>query len=288
MSSTEALARTAARAARGLEELEVQGPVRPPPADPDRLDRPDGPGGPDRARAERAPMPGDAPPAVRFRLDPKIPWDELSPRGPYARVGRPLLDLVLLALSLPLALALGAPIALANAILFRSPRKVFFTQPRVGHRGRVFRIVKFRTMAEAPEGSGGSWSSWAAGRDRLRVTRFGRFLRNTHLDELPQLLNVLRGEMRFIGPRPEMVEVEAWAEREVPGFGERLAIRPGITGYAQITQGYTSRDAGAYALKLEHNRRYLRRMGLAADLAILARTAVWILRGRGWRWNQKG
>ena len=120
---------------------------------------------------------------------------------------------------------------------------------------------------------------------RRAASRLGRFLRSSHLDELPQLLNVLRGEMSFIGPRPEMVEVEEWACANVPGFLERMVIKPGITGLAQVTQGYTPRDVEAYRRKLAVNRAYLRRYGLRTDLAILARTAVWMLRGRGWKWN---
>ena len=215
-------------------------------------------------------------------LDERVDWDALEPRGGYADVVRPVLDELLLALVIVPALALGLPIAVANMIAFRSWRRVLFVQPRVGHRGRIFKLVKFRTMSE-PAGS--SFDSWSAG-DGARVTRLGRFLRSSHLDELPQLLNVLRGEMSFIGPRPEMVEVEEWACANVPGFLERMAIKPGITGLAQVTQGYTPRDVEAYRRKLAVNRAYLRRYGLRTDLAILVRTAVWMARGRGWKWNR--
>ena len=121
--------------------------------------------------------------------------------------------------------------------------------------------------------------------DQLRVTRFGRFLRNTHLDELPQLVNVLRGDMSMIGPRPEMVEIERWASSEVEQFSRRLAIKPGITGLAQVTQGYTGRDRAAYARKLEINDHYRERMSFSFDVKILAMTAIWMLRGRGWDWK---
>jgi lipopolysaccharide/colanic/teichoic acid biosynthesis glycosyltransferase len=105
------------------------------------------------------------------------------------------------------------------------------------------------------------------------------------LDELPQLYNVLRGEMSFIGPRPEMVEVEAWASDQIPGFTERLAIKPGITGLAQVTQGYTPRDVDAYRRKLAINREYLATLSMSRDLGIVVRTALWMLRGRGWKWR---
>jgi lipopolysaccharide/colanic/teichoic acid biosynthesis glycosyltransferase len=154
-------------------------------------------GAPDRPRedATAAPDPGSAAApaapkecAPQFRTD----WQTLAPRGFYARRGQRLLSLACVAAGLPAALAVGVPIALANMFLFGDPRKVFFLQPRVGHRGRVFHILKFRTMSE-PRRS--SFESWSAGEDPTRVTRFGRFLRNAHLDELPQVFNILRGEM---------------------------------------------------------------------------------------------
>lgn len=225
--------------------------------------------------------PGDGAPSRHDVLDEAVDWERLTPRGAWYTLGRPVLDELLLALCLPFALVLGLAVALASAVAFGSWRDVLFIQPRVGQRGRVFRLVKFRTMREA---HGSAFESWAAG-DPARVTPYGRFLRSTHLDELPQFLNILRGEMSFIGPRPEMVEVEEWANANVPGFVERLAIKPGITGLAQVTQGYTPRDVAAYRRKLEINRRYLARLSLAADLAILGRTVLWMVRGRGWKWR---
>ncbi len=199
-------------------------------------------------------------------------WERLTPRGIYARVLRePFLFAVTLAL-VPVALAFALPIALVNLFVQGSPRRVFFAQARVGWRGRPFTLYKFRTMRDRP------------GDDHARVTRFGRLLRNTHLDELPQLWNVLIGDMTLIGPRPEMLATERWAARHCPGFGERLALRPGLTGLAQITQGYTDGgDATAYRAKLVLNRRYRQMLGWRLDCAILVRTALWMLRGRGWR-----
>ncbi len=216
------------------------------------------------------------------RFEEAVDWERLTPRGAWSSFGRPLLDELLLALTLPPALVLIALVAVANALAFGSLRRVFFIQPRVGHRGRIFRLIKFRTMSE-PTGS--IFEAWAGG-DVARVTRFGKFLRSTHLDELPQLFNVLRGEMGFIGPRPEMLEVEEWACANVPGFLERMAIKPGITGWAQITQGYTPKDVDAYARKLELNREYLARLSFTTDMGILARTFVWMVMGRGWRWKK--
>jgi lipopolysaccharide/colanic/teichoic acid biosynthesis glycosyltransferase len=213
---------------------------------------------------------------------PPIDWPALAPRHAYARVGRPLLDAALLCAVCVPALAITSVLAVANAIAFRDVRKVFFVQPRIGLRGRVFELVKFRTMKTAPQGN---FEAWIGG-DQARVTAFGRFLRNAHLDELPQLINVLRGEMSFIGPRPEMLEVEQWASEHVPNFVQRLAIKPGITGLAQVTQGYTGRDVAAYAKKLAINLAYIERMSLRFDLEILARTGLWMLRGKGWDWQK--
>ncbi len=212
----------------------------------------------------------------------RIHWELLEPRGSYARRVRPVLNAAVLLALLPPALVLSVAIALVNTIVFLDPRKVFYVQPRVGRRGRLFRLVKFRTMTEPRDSA---FRSWGQG-DKRRVTAFGRLLRNTHFDELPQLWNVLCGDMNMIGPRPEMLEVEEWACRHVPGFMERLAIRPGLTGRAQITQGYTGQDVDAYAEKLRINREYLRNLSLLADLDIVLRTAVWMLRGRGWSWNR--
>ncbi|NOT31870.1 MAG: sugar transferase [Planctomycetes bacterium] len=199
-------------------------------------------------------------------------WERLTPRGPYARGLRaPFLFAATLVL-VPPALCFALPVALVNLWVQRSARRVLFAQPRVGWRGRTFTLYKFRTMREQP------------GDDHARVTRFGRFLRNTHLDELPQLWNVLTGDMSLIGPRPEMLATELWAARHCPGFSERLALKPGLTGYAQITQGYTDGgDAAAYRVKRALNGRYRRALGWRLDSVILLRTALWMLRGRGWR-----
>ena len=199
-------------------------------------------------------------------------WDTWFPPGIYARLGHRLLDLFLLAATAPLTLPLLMLLGIVNAYANRNQGGALFHQDRVGWRGQVFSLVKFRTMAPAADGSA-----------KMRVTRFGRFLRNTHLDELPQIAHVLSGRMSFIGPRPEMLEIEAWAAEVVPAFSRRLAIRPGITGLAQITQGYTEREPKAYRDKLRINDSYLVRMSLHRDLWVLGRTFVWMLRARGWR-----
>jgi len=214
---------------------------------------------------------------------------EEGPPGPppvhglYERAGKRALDLLFLAAVAPLALVIAAPIALWNAVTFRDPRRVFFLQRRVGHGGRIFWIYKFRTMREARPSEQGAWS---IEKDVQRTTRFGRFLRNTHLDELPQLINIAKGDMHIVGPRPEMVEVHHWACTEVPGFAQRLATPPGLTGLAQVTQGYTVREAECYAQKLAIDLQYIARTSLRMDLQVLMRTVPWVLAGRGWSWQR--
>lgn len=232
------------------------------------------------ARPDRGSGPRSAPAASAEPID----WEALEPRSWYGRHGRRLLDLALLGAILPLAFVPAVLVALANWIQFGDPRRILFVQERVGWRGRTFSIYKFRTMREA---SAGAMDSWSNGEDRLRVTRLGRFLRSSHLDELPQLLNILLGDMRLIGPRPEMVEIEAWAAEHVPGFSRRLALRPGLTGLAQIVQGYAGRDVNAYRTKLELNDQYREQLSFRLDLVILCRTVLWILRGKGWDWKQQ-
>jgi lipopolysaccharide/colanic/teichoic acid biosynthesis glycosyltransferase len=210
-------------------------------------------------------------------------WSALEPRGFWARGGHWLLDGPLLAVALPLALLFGLPVALANWLAFGHPGKILYSQERIGLRGKRFTLYKFRTMRDCADGA---FHSWSNGQDQQRVTRLGRFLRNSHLDELPQLINVLRGEMRLIGPRPEMLEIECWAEREVPGFSARLAVRPGITGLAQVVQGYTGRDTAAYERKLELCLAYLADHSAGLDLRILCWTVRDVLGRRGWRWKE--
>jgi lipopolysaccharide/colanic/teichoic acid biosynthesis glycosyltransferase len=220
-------------------------------------------------------------PPRRAAARPQQDWSGLVRSSWYARNGRPLFNAALVLALLPLALVAGACVALLNLVAFGDPRKILYVQPRVGLRGKVFRIYKFRTMRE-PRAT--AHESWRDGEERARVTRLGRLLRNTHLDELPQLINVLIGDMNVIGPRPEMVEIEAWASEHVPGFARRLALKPGITGIAQITQGYTGHDVEAYAQKLAINLRYMKRLSLRLDLEICARTVIWMVRGKGWDW----
>jgi lipopolysaccharide/colanic/teichoic acid biosynthesis glycosyltransferase len=155
---------------------------------------------------------------------------------------------------------------------------VIFCQTRLGEGGRVFTLYKFRTMRVDAELSG---AVWAAEHDP-RVTPVGRFMRKTRLDELPQLWNVLRGDMSFVGPRPERPEFLAELEAEVPFWRRRHLVKPGLTGWAQVRRGYTA-DAAGTGDKLSYDLWYLRHRSLVVDLAICVKTLSTVLSGFGAR-----
>jgi lipopolysaccharide/colanic/teichoic acid biosynthesis glycosyltransferase len=159
-------------------------------------------------------------------------------------------------------------VAAAIAIEATSPGAALFVQWRVGRRGRLFRMYKLRTMVQDAERVTGP--VWARDRDP-RCTPVGRFLRDTHLDELPQLWNVLRGEMSLVGPRPERPIFVQDFNQTVPNYAARLEVRPGITGLAQVYRGYdhTLQDVRK---KVAYDLLYIRRMCLFLDLKILWKT----------------
>jgi lipopolysaccharide/colanic/teichoic acid biosynthesis glycosyltransferase len=169
-------------------------------------------------------------------------------------------------------LVASVPLLLILATILRSTSRgpVLYSQVRFGRSGKRFTLYKLRTMADGCEvGTGPVWSI----ADDPRATTFGRWLRATHLDELPQLWNVLRGEMSLIGPRPERPELAAKIERALPEFRDRLAVRPGLTGLAQMLQPADS-DIHTVRRKLAHDLRYLRQMGPGLDLRIAAATVL--------------
>jgi exopolysaccharide biosynthesis polyprenyl glycosylphosphotransferase len=184
---------------------------------------------------------------------------------PYARWVKRAFDLVVAAVALVVAAPLLPLIALA---VRRTPGPVIYRQTRVGAGGRRFRILKFRTMVDGAERPGEA--VWAQDADP-RTTPIGAFLRRTHLDELPQLVNVIRGEMSIVGPRPERPEFIAMLESSIPFWSRRLLIKPGLTGWAQVHCGYAS-DEKAANEKLAYDFWYLRHRNLAVDLAVCAST----------------
>lgn len=186
-----------------------------------------------------------------------------------------LLDVVVSAAAL--VLLAPAMILLAAAVKWESAGPAFYAQDRVGLSGRVFKMYKYRSMIVDAEADGPRWS---AGRVDSRITRVGAFLRRTHLDELPQLWNVLRGEMSLVGPRPERPCFVDELERLIPGYAERYRVKPGVTGLAQVHYRYDASIADVKR-KLRFDRLYIERMCLGLDLRILARTFTVVMTQRG-------
>lgn len=173
------------------------------------------------------------------------------------------------------ALALAAPVLLAAAavVAATSPGGAVYTQTRVGRNGRPFRIYKLRSMVADSEVHAGA--QWSQGEGDSRVTPVGRVLRRTHLDELPQLWNVVRGEMAFVGPRPERPEILAGLGPLIPGLDDRLAVRPGVTGLAQIQQPADT-TAETFRDKLEYDRLYIREASAGLDVRIAVGTVLYL------------
>lgn len=194
-------------------------------------------------------------------------------RRPYA-VGRRLFDLLLaFAISVPFLVALPL---LALLIKLDSAGSVYLIQRRVGESGREFDLLKLRTMTQDAEAGG---ARYATAGDK-RVTRVGRFLRATRLDEFPQLLNIIRGDMSFIGPRPERPEFVAELQAKIPHFRSRLLVKPGLTGWAQVNGGYAG-TISEITRKLEYDLYYIKKRSFRLDLQILGATFVTVVRRRG-------
>lgn len=186
-----------------------------------------------------------------------------------------LLDLVLLLFALPIFLLILIPVALA--IRLESPGPVFYRQVRCGRAGELFMIYKFRTMVANAEKDGKA--RWASKGDP-RITRVGQFLRKARLDELPQLFNVLRGEMSIIGPRPERPEFVEQLEDAIPFYRMRHLVKPGLTGWAQINYDYGNTVDDAL-VKLQYDFYYVRYWSIWLDLYILFRTVGVVLMLKG-------
>jgi len=221
---------------------------------------------------------------LRERLHGKIQLDGLRPSNflysegfrvqPFRQFSRQLVSLSTAAFGLLLFLPFFPFVALAVKLSSKGP--LFFRQPRVGMGGRVFDIVKFRTMFTDAESGGAKWAT----KDDPRVTKVGMFLRKTRIDEIPQLWNVLHGDMGLVGPRPERPEFVAWLTEELPFYYLRTLIRPGLTGWAQVRYGYGATLAETKE-KLEYDLYYIKHMSLGLDLLIMFETIKTILRRRG-------
>jgi exopolysaccharide biosynthesis polyprenyl glycosylphosphotransferase len=197
-----------------------------------------------------------------------LPDNDLWER-PYAVVRR-VIDLVLsIAISIPFLILLPL---VALLIRLDSKGPVFHVQRRVGQHGKGFDLLKLRTMQADAEAQG---AQLAVRRDP-RITRIGWLLRASRLDEVPQLLNIARGEMSFIGPRPERPEFIRQLEEEIPRFSARLLVKPGLTGWAQVRGGYASTTA-EMTRKLEYDLYYIKNRSFRLDLQILAATFVTVI-----------
>lgn len=170
-----------------------------------------------------------------------------------------------------------SPVLIIISILIKIDSKgpIIYSQERLGINGKRFRVLKFRSMVVDAEKGGPQWAK----KDDNRVTKFGHFIRKTRIDELPQLLNVLRGDMGIIGPRPERPIFTDKFSEEIPNFRDRLVVRPGLTGWAQVNGGYdiTPRE------KFELDMYYIRNMSILLDMKILVKTVKVVITGEGAR-----
>jgi lipopolysaccharide/colanic/teichoic acid biosynthesis glycosyltransferase len=196
-------------------------------------------------------------------LSPRMGWYD-----PCRRLAEAIFASVLLVLTAPL-------IALAALLVkLTSPGPVLYSQTRLGRGGKPYSIYKIRTMVHNCEKTSGP--QWCTKKDP-RITPVGRFLRKTHLDELPQLWNVLRGDMSLVGPRPERPEFVPHLAKSIPGYADRLLVRPGVTGLAQV-QLPADTDLSSVRRKLKCDLYYVRNVGPWLDLQILFATAFYLLK----------
>ncbi|MBB5022869.1 exopolysaccharide biosynthesis polyprenyl glycosylphosphotransferase [Desulfurispira natronophila] len=199
----------------------------------------------------------------------------LIPSRTYAAFKRAL-DLVGVALlGIPLL-----PLLIVTAIAMRleSSGPVIYRQERMGFRGKPFIMYKFRSMCADAD----KQKHYTDGCDDPRITRVGRIIRKYRIDELPQLLNIVKGDMSFIGPRPEAVSLSEWYEQEIPFFSYRHVVRPGISGWAQVEQGYAAEVEGV-TIKLEYDFYYIKYFSFWLDMLIFFKTIKTILTGFGSR-----
>ncbi len=194
------------------------------------------------------------------------PWEES-----VKRLMDIVISIIILMVSAPLWILVGV------AIKLDSPGPFLYSQERVGKDGKIFRMHKYRSMRSDAEAKTGP--VWAP-KDDPRVTNVGRFLRKTRLDEIPQFINVLKGEMSLVGPRPERPHFVEWLAKEIPLYKRRLAVRPGITGWAQIKQGY-DQTIDDVRSKVRYDLFYIENMSFRMDMKILLLTFYTMIAGKG-------
>lgn len=218
------------------------------------------------------------------RISGKIEVENLYPswlvfgdgfrRSTLFRMVRRVLSVVIALVGLILSLPLLPFVMLAIRLDSKGP--VLYRQRRVGKGGKIFNVVKFRTMRQDAESGGPQW----AGNNDPRVTRIGRFLRMSRLDEIPQLWCVLKGDMAFVGPRPERPEFVDWLSKEIPYYRVRHMVRPGLTGWAQVKYKYGSTVDDARE-KLQYDLFYIKNASIGLDLLIMFQTVKTVLLKRG-------
>jgi sugar transferase (PEP-CTERM system associated) len=172
------------------------------------------------------------------------------------------------------------PILAATALIIKleSPGGIFYRQERVGENGKTFNIIKFRSMRADAEKTGPVWASM----NDDRTTKFGRFIRKTRIDELPQLFTVIKGDMSFVGPRPERPFFVRELEKKIPFYSNRHVVKPGITGWAQIYYPYGASEEDALH-KLEYDLYYIKNLSIAMDLMTIFKTIKVVLFHKGAR-----
>ena len=184
----------------------------------------------------------------------------------YFALAKEVVDIVLGFIALVLALPVLGLCALIIRLSSKGP--VFFTQNRVGKGGKLFKMHKLRTMyVDAESASGAVWAS----KEDTRIVAMCRWMRRSHMDELPQLINVVKGDMSLVGPRPERPQILAELEKRYPQVRRRLAVRPGITGLAQVRNGYDT-SVDEFRHKLEADLEYIERSNWSTELRIMAAT----------------
>ncbi len=201
----------------------------------------------------------------------------LLPSFVYLRLKQSV-DIAAAIIALPILLPLFAVVAIA--IRLDSEGTIFFRQERMGYRGRVFKVWKFRTMDDTRDT--GERNAFITEDDDPRITRVGRFLRRTRIDELPQVFNILCGEMSWIGPRPEAVPLSEWYEKELPFYRYRHIVRPGVTGWAQVNQGHVAQVSDVQG-KLHYDFYYIKNFSVWLDILITLRTMTIVFTGFGAR-----
>lgn len=194
-------------------------------------------------------------------------------RAVYMRASR-VFDVVLAVLGLVVFAVTVPLVVIGNALANRGP--LFYRQPRVGKNGAVFSILKYRTMKPATTGLANEWTT----EDDPRITPFGRLLRLSHVDEIPQVLNILKGDLSVVGPRPEQPHYVEQLVAKLPFYDLRHLVRPGLTGWAQVKYGYAGSESDALE-KLQYEFFYLRRQSIGLDARIIARTVRSVVRRRG-------